>query len=402
MKDRKNRPFIAAALVLVMVLCIFMVTGCSEETEDVEPSVTVEETAANPLTGQTEEEGFDADALNRRVAAFVVENTSEARPQWGMDDPEYSPDIVLQGEVEAGITRMLWMYADYNKLPEIIGPTRSARPPYIKFSELFDSIFIHWGQSSSKGNYVGAKTVFRKDKVDHINQMTFDDTVGLYGRDNTRSVAIEHRGIIYGGAVPAAIEKEGFRTEPKEYTHLNFSKLSWLTTFEPADTVRVNYSDKASWDKTFWTYNPEDKKYHSASFGNDFTRDNLIILADETEYIDKANYQGQAGHTVTYCNYALGGGWGYLCSQGTVKEIEWGVSDGKLVMIDTKATAAAQERAAAEAAEAAESEEASEAEETEEAEPVLIDAGLYPGKTWIGWISSNNGGTVEIEGSLGD
>ena len=399
MKKYRTRPFVASALALIMVLCLILATGCSGGGDSAE---TEEETgvAANPLTGQTVEEGFDENALNQRIVAFVVENSPDARPQWGMDDPEYSPDIILQGEVEAGITRTLWMYADYNKLPEIIGPMRSARPPYIKFSELFDSVFIHWGQSSSKGEYVGANTVFKKDNVDHINQMTFDDTVGLFDRDHTRNVSMEHTGILYGAKVPDALKAKEFRAEPEEYTKLSFSDISWLTTFEPADTVRVSYSDRASWEKTYWTYNSEDKKYHTANFNNNLERDNLLILYDETEYIDKYNYKG-SGSTVTYCNYNLAGGKGQLCSQGVVKNIEWKVEDGKLVLTDPAATKLAQERAEERkaAAEAAGEEQSDEAE-AEEKEPIVIDAGLYPGKTWIGWVSSNNGGTVEITGSL--
>ena len=297
MKKYKIRPYLAAALALVMVLCMMLVTGCSGESGGSDP-VETGEVAVNPLTGQTSEEGFDENALNQRVAAFVVENSPESRPQWGMDDAEYSPDIVLQGEVEAGITRTLWMYADYNKLPEIIGPMRSARPPYIRFSELFDAVFIHWGQSSSKGMYVGANTVFKQDGVDHINQMTFDESVGLFDRDHTRSVSMEHTGILYGSKVPEALEKAGFRTEPEEYTQLSFGRLPWLTSFEPGDTVKVKYSDRAGWENTYWTYNSEDRKYHTANFNNDFVRDNLLILYDDTEYIDKANYKGEVGHTV--------------------------------------------------------------------------------------------------------
>ena len=58
---------------------------------------------------------------------------------------------------------MLWMYADYTAVPSQIGPMRSARPPYIKFSELFDAIFLHWGQSQTKRgtNYIGANTILR-------------------------------------------------------------------------------------------------------------------------------------------------------------------------------------------------------------------------------------------------
>lgn len=403
MNKHKIRPFIAALLALVMVLCLIVVTGCSEEESESEEAYVVPEVVSNPLTGQTTDEGFDENALNQRVVAFVVENSPDSRPQWGMDDPEYSPDIVLEGEVEAGITRTLWLYADYNKLPEIIGPMRSARPPYIRFSELFDSVFIHWGQSSSKGEYVGANTVFKKDKVDHINEMTYNDQVGLYDRDHTRSVSLEHRGILYGSKVPAALADKGFRAEPKEYTELSFSALPWMTSFKPADTVRVNYSDRASWEKTFWTYNNEDKKYHTANFNNDFARDNLLILYDETAYVDKANYKGEAGHTVSYCDYMLGGGKGLLCSRGTVKDIEWRIEDKKLILIDVAATKAAEERAAqaaAEAEEEGEEAEAAESEAAEETEPIEVNASLFPGKTWIGWISSNKGGNVEITGSL--
>ena len=389
MKKYKIRPYLAAALALVMVLCMMLVTGCSGESGGSDP-VETGEVAVNPLTGQTSEEGFDENALNQRVAAFVVENSPESRPQWGMDDAEYSPDIVLQGEVDAGITRTLWMYADYNKLPEIIGPMRSARPPYIRFSELFDAVFIHWGQSSSKGNYVGADTVFKKDGVDHINQMSFDESIGLFDRDHTRNVSMEHTGILYGAKVPEALQHAGFRTEPEEYTRLDFSPATLLDSIVPAEQIRVNYSDVAAWDRTTWTYNKDDQKYHTANFQNDFSRDNLLVLLDDTEYVDKQNYKGEIGSTVTYCDYALGGGKGYLLTHGTCKDIEWRVEDGKLVLIDVKATKIAQDRAA----QAAEDAESSDSEE--ESGPVEVRAALYPGKTWIGWASANNGGSMEI------
>ena len=141
-------------LLLVMLLCITMIgtmllSACSGEQDPEEPPAP----PANSLTGETADQGYDEAAAERRIAAIVVENAPDARPQWGMDDENYSPDIILQGEVEGGITRTLWFYADYEKLPEIIGPTRSARPPFILFSELFDGIFIHWGKSHSKGDY---------------------------------------------------------------------------------------------------------------------------------------------------------------------------------------------------------------------------------------------------------
>ena len=111
-------------LFMVMLICITMIgtlllSSCAKDPEE------EAEVAHNSLTGATEEDGYDTASADRRIAAFVVENAPDARPQWGLDDPNYAPDVVIQGEVEGGITRTLWLYADYNKLPEVIGPMRS-------------------------------------------------------------------------------------------------------------------------------------------------------------------------------------------------------------------------------------------------------------------------------------
>ena len=55
---------------------------------------------------------------------------------------------------------------------------------------MFDSYFIHWGMSSSKGEYVGANEVFEDDEVDHIDQMSFSDNAGMYDREGTRAAAV--------------------------------------------------------------------------------------------------------------------------------------------------------------------------------------------------------------------
>ena len=431
-KDLKKRLYVIA-LILVMVMTSVL-TGCKAE-EVEEEEVIPPPPPSNPLTGELVEDGFDESALSRRIAAFVVENTPDARPQWGLDDANYSPDIVLMGEVEGGITRTLWMYADYNKLPEIIGPMRSARPPYIRFSEMFDSIFIHWGQSSSKDNYVGANTVFRKDKVDHINQMTLDDKEELYGRDQTRYVSSEHRGILYGEKVAATIKNEGFRIEPKEYSKLHFFEQSQPASTETAAEVTVTYSEQTDWEDTIWTYNQEDEKYHTSLFDCDFSRDNLLVLYDDTEYITKENYHG-SGASVTYCDYLFKGGRAQLFTKGSVKELLWQRKAGKLMLIDPDVTTDDVDAAVAtlmeedpklklkkakrlalesmdvvladipmKASELEEAlaqfeaqKEAGEVEEDAEYEPdQYVVQRMNKGKTWIGWISSNNGGKVSIK-----
>lgn len=371
---RHNKKSILA-LILALALVASMLTACGGKAEEEEPPRII-----NPLTGSEE---FDANG--QRSVAIVVENAPDARPQWGMDDEQYSPDILLQGEVEGGITRTLWFYADYTKLPEIVGPIRSARPPFIRFSELFDSVFIHWGQSTTENGYVGANTVFKEDKVDHINQMSYTGDVELYDRDETRSTSSEHRGILYGDKVKDAIADKGFRTESEDYSGLCFAETASRMSEDTCGSLVLDFSSRT--DSASWTYNVEDEMYHCSDFENDFVRDNLIILFDKTEYQEKTNYH-DTGASCVYCDYKLEGGEGKVISKGTIIDITWAVEDGKLVL-----RMPLTEEQKEEAAQAAE-----EAEEGEEVEPVLGDiVQLNPGKSWIGWASSNNGGKLSYE-----
>ena len=171
-KGKKNKNIIIAVAAVVAVIAIVcgIYFGCfygkseEESTTEIPSSST---TAApvvitNPLTGESD---YNAGAVGKRPIAVVIDNASGARPQYNID----TPDIIVEGEVEGGETRMLWLYADMTNLPEMVGPNRSARPSYVQFSELFDSIFVHFGGSHSKGNYVGGYEVIAQDNVDDID-----------------------------------------------------------------------------------------------------------------------------------------------------------------------------------------------------------------------------------------
>ena len=384
MSNRRIRSSLVMLLIVTMAATLVL-SACGKKSE--EPQVPPH----NPLTGAYAEDGFDTSALDKRIVAFVVENSPDARPQWGMDDPEYSPDLVLQAEVEGGITRMLWFYADDNKLPEIIGPTRSARPPFIKFSSLFDAIFCHWGMSHTSENYTGADKIFEWYGVDHIDQMYLDDVEGMYGRDDTRDVDIEHTGIIYGSKVPATIKNEGIRTKPNDYTHLYFNDEPGPVSETPATTVNIRYSEIALEGMT-WKYDEEDGMYHTSDFENDFARDNLLVLEDDTNYVTKDDYG--LGGSVTYCDYGFEGGKAKLYSKGTVKEVEWVIDDLKLILKDPSVDIEeAKKDKESKAIIITPEPEEGEDEEAAEARAYAVQP-INKGKTWIGWISRNNGGYV--------
>lgn len=365
--DKKKKTIIIAVAAIVAVALIVCAVFAFTKNKNKEPETTTSPATSttaptqapvkilNPLTG---EDAYNSSAVGKRPVACVVENAAAARPQWGIADSSNPPDIILEGEVEGGETRMLWFYADYTSLPTQIGPVRSARPPFIRFSELFDSIFIHWGQSSSKDTYVGADTVFQTDDVDHINQMTYSDKVGLFGRDSSRGVSSEHTGVLYGDKLAAAIEASEFRTDVDEssFTQFGFNEEDKPVGTQSCTAFGLTFSSNTK--TRDWTYNADDKMYHSTDYKTDVARKNLLVLYDTTEYVSKSNYGG-SGRTEIYCNYELDGGSGKLVSLGTITEITWSVENGVLVIKDENGK----------------------------------NVNLNPGTTWIGYGSSNHGGT---------
>lgn len=371
-KNPKTKKIIIAAIAVILIAAIaaagFVIAKKNhKETEPETTTETITTTAApvekitNPLTGA---EGFNKSAIGKRPVACVVENAKAARPQWGIDDSKNPPDIIVEAEVEGGETRMIWLYADYTALPNQIGPLRSARPPFIRFSQLFDCVFIHWGQSTSKGNYIGADSVFKSENVDHINQMAYSDKFNLFGRDSSRGVSSEHTGVLYGDKLKDAIEASGFRTEVQNssFTSFKFNEKDTAVGETPCITLGLTFSKSTK--TRDWTYNAEDKMYHSNDYMTDVSRKNILVLFDTTAYIVKENYKG-SGNSETYCDYKLSGGTGKLASAGTVCDIKWSVENGVLVIKDTNGN----------------------------------DVSFNAGTTWIGWGSANNGGSVKTSQS---
>ena len=391
-----NRKLTTGIIIMLIIACAVFAVACKQDQKSDKNNTPVEtepepepEPIMNPLTGSFD---FDEKAMNRRVCGFVVENHPAARPQIGMDDKKYSPDIIVEGEVEGGISRMLWLYADYHKLPETIGPLRSARPPFIRFSAMFDSYFIHWGMSHTEGGYIGANTVFRRYKTDHINAMDFPDKSNAFGRDLTTGKSLEHTGRAYGDKIPAAIKEAGFRTKPKERTKLKFREENGTVGKKTCGEVTVTFSKLSG--STHWTYDKEKNVYRTDSFQNNTERDNLIILSDKTKYVTNAIYQG---HGVTYCDYLFKGGKGWVISNGTWTRIKWRRDGQKLFLYKTKKTKVEK----TEEEKAAEANENSSKDEMEDPDYKIVteevEYELNRGKSWIGWISSNNGGKVDIK-----
>ena len=204
----KNKKITKAlSLVIALILIIGSFVGCGKEEE--EPTTTAPTTEAttlppvpqnvNPLTGEV---GYPEELIGNRSVLVSVENHPDARPQWGIA----SADIVWELLAEGGITRMLCMFADASRLPDKIGPTRSARHYFVEIAEGFDSIFVHFGGSPQGYNALD------NHGTNHIDGMSDSG----FHRDRSRNVASEHTAYTTKDDVINNIDKKDFRTTAEE------------------------------------------------------------------------------------------------------------------------------------------------------------------------------------------
>lgn len=347
------KKHISIILACLMLLCVF--ASCSKEepaptttTTTTTETTTVAPNEANPFTGDAD---FKKSAVGVRPVAIVVENHPQARPQWAIG----SSDIIVEGEVEGGISRMLWLYADYTSLPEQIGPTRSARPSFVEFANFFDAIFIHWGGSHSKYGYVGGYSMFKNLNMAHIDGMKGGK---VFGRASGRSVAIEHTGIVKGKNVADEIKNKKYRTEIKEEKAYPFSFNDEVTDAGETEAKSVSVAFSSRTDTRKLAFHDEDKLYHCSDWKEDVKFQNIIILCAESEYMN-VPYKNTR---TTYLNYKWTSGKGYYISNGKACEIKWDATSGAVKLTDAQDN----------------------------------ELKLNKGKSYIAFSSTNNGGKVTL------
>lgn len=281
-------------------------TTAAQETTQTQASTTKAQpvTFVNPLTGL---EGLDAATVGKRPVAIVVENSPQARPQWGL----CSPDILIEGVVEGGITRMLWLYADVNTIPKV-GPVRSARHDYVELAEGFDAIFVHWGWS-----YL-AKDAINNRKVDHINGLNGQ----YFFRDKSRKVDSEHTGYTNGKSIAKAMDDKNMNTKVATAyaAPFNFVKNNAPATPAGGTCQKVSFAFSSSYKHDF-RFNAGEKLYYNylnskpmlEDGGKQMSATNIIILYCP---VQKINATGHMEMDLT-------GGNGLYASNGGYEKITW-------------------------------------------------------------------------------
>ncbi len=324
------------SIMLALVLSMLAFAGCGDKDEyeqsgnitTTEPEESTTENTTdkniNPFTGRAD---LSDSAIGSRPIAVMIENSPDARPQWGIT----TPDIVLEGVVEGGITRMMWIYADAEDIPDKIGPVRSARHDYVEIAKGLNAIFVHWGGSDENG-YTLAYPTIKNLSVNNIDGMSQGS---YFFRDTTRNTSSEHRGCTSGDRIIKAISKLGYKTEQTKDNWVPYKVTAegqqavWGDTSVTGSCKEITVTFSNGYVHTF-KYNAETKKYSNylnnkvmtdGNNGKEMAVENVIVM-----YTPVSTLNTGKGHKEW--NMELSRGEGFYVSNGVGQKIYWS-KDGK-------------------------------------------------------------------------
>lgn len=154
-----------AAVVLMACTMLLNMTGCKKQEEKLKEPQTEQKTRQkDEKEAESKEETIPANqnlltgladlsetAIGKRPVAVMVNNHEAARPQYGIAQA----DILYEIPVEGDITRLMALYADYTKVPQIC-PIRSCRYYFPALSQGYDAFYVNWGIDDGIADYLEA------------------------------------------------------------------------------------------------------------------------------------------------------------------------------------------------------------------------------------------------------
>ncbi|MDW7657275.1 MAG: DUF3048 domain-containing protein [Bacillota bacterium] len=200
-------------------------TSAAPETSlTTESTTTATETSVIPnnhLNFMTGEVLADPDAPKQRPMAFMVNNTKIGTPQIGTSEA----DLIFETEIEGGVTRMMAVYTDVSKVPEL-GSLRSLRHNFIDLASGLDAIIVHVGSSYA------AEAQLDSQGTKSINLQVYPSA---WWRDEIwwKERGKEHSVKTTSERMTVALERSGIRKE------LRANQASFSLFNEPGKRVRA-------------------------------------------------------------------------------------------------------------------------------------------------------------------
>ena len=300
----------AHLLVLFMLICF---AGCKGSIGGSSSGIAGNESGQigefNPLSGLND---LSKSAVGKRPIAIMVNNIKISLPQRGISNADLCYEVLAEG----GITRIMAVFADINKIPDT-GSVRSARDYYIDLAVSHNSVFVHFG-----GSPTALKTIKEKN-IDSLNGLYLYPT-GFY-RDQNRvgKIPIEHTVFTDGQMLLKAAEKRKINLSGKTQNAFNFGDVDVvLSQGSAATNITVPFSSST---KATFTYDSESGMYLKGQFGaaqidestgKQLSVKNVFVLQTSIKVLTNSDNGARL-------DVNLKEGFGYYACNGKIVPIKW-------------------------------------------------------------------------------
>ena len=279
-----------------------------------EPDVPEEPLITHPLTGLA----VDTDLSTKRPVAIMINNIRVSTPQEGI----HQADIIYECLVEGGITRLMMISLEYEKLPEV-GSIRSARDYYLNFAADYDALFVHAGGSPFAYDSIKERKI---QNLDGVNMWDVADTYFYRSPERLKKLSYEHCLVSSGELIAAAVKYKKYRTELTENFDYPLDFVSPDQTVSFSDGAQHIHIPLSISQVTDFVYDVESGEYLRYQFngekhtenktGEQLSFKNVMILFCKTGAIT-----GDPKYRIDVDT--VGEGNGYYAVNGTYTKIRW-------------------------------------------------------------------------------
>ncbi len=310
----------AVLLVAAVLLSLAACGGApAESSPSSTPTVTTTNTpsskgALNTLTGE-----YDLFSNNNRYIGYVITDEDSKHIQINLEDA----DFYFESETEGGIPRVLAVFSSVDRIPDEIGPVRSARPHFAKFAAAMDMIYCHIGGSDS-----GLASI-KEYKVDDVRSA--EKTSPVLANSQNYSW---NRKVFPKTKVLNEIKQRGY---DKTTTYTGPYQFGTVEGSSPATTVDVkisgNYQMAFTYDATSGLYqkhrNSLSTPVHVTHTGGTIEVSNVIVMYGNrfTDPLDAKRY-----------DFTMKNGDGVLANGGKSRSIQWKITDNGLKFYEADGT----------------------------------------------------------------
>lgn len=316
---------LAVAMLLTLAACGNDGSTASDPSSTSENS-TISTEELSVTTGNPIQDGFniltgkyDMTTESNRPIAYVVTDEDSKHIQLNLEDA----DFYFEAETEAGIPRILAIFSGFDRVPDEIGPVRSARPHFAKFASAIDAIYCHIG-----GSKTGLSTIKEYNVDDVSNAEQISEVL-----KNSQNLSW-NRKVFTKTKVFNEIKRNGYSLTTDYAGPYQFGTV---TGTNPATTVDVKIS--ASYRMAF-TYDAERGVYqkhrnslssaiHTTYTGGTIEASNVIVMFDN-RFTDPQDAKR--------VDFTFESGSGIIATAGTSREIRWKVVDGNLKYFEADGT----------------------------------------------------------------